>query len=242
MTRPAAVASVKHVGGSLSKTGSVLATVGLLLAYRVSSAEEDVPVEAPAEEDVPVEAPAEENVLEAPKFPVDATLPEHVTAGPTDATVPLPQGVPASVTVERAALCPSIGDVVAVIARKRELWLCHEGAPEARIPVALGQQGLDKRRTADGRTPSGTYPLGTPRPSGRFGIFIPIDYPTPEQAARGLTGTNVGIHGPPRGKTEPEYPTTAVDWTLGCVATGTDSDIEAIAEFVRQRHPLVVIR
>jgi L,D-transpeptidase catalytic domain len=222
VTRPAAVASVKRVVKGPSKTPVVLAMAGLLLAHRVSSAEETVHVEAAGVSAV-------------------ATGPEHAAAAPADAIVALPRSVPAVASVDSAAFCPSIGDVVAVIARKRELWLCHEGAPEARIPVALGQRGLDKRRKADGRTPIGTYTLGTPRPSGRFGIFIPIDYPTPEQVARGLTGAGVGIHGPPRGKTEPEYPTTAVDWTLGCVATGTDSDIEAIAEFVRQKRPLIVI-
>ncbi|HTP51442.1 MAG TPA: L,D-transpeptidase family protein [Anaeromyxobacteraceae bacterium] len=143
--------------------------------------------------------------------------------------------------VEPGSLCPATGDVVAVITRKRELWLCSDGAPAARIQVALGQGGLDKRHLGDGRTPLGTYTLGPPRPSGRFGTFIPIDYPTPDQEAQGLTGRAVGIHGPPRGKTEPEYPTTAVDWTLGCVATGTDADIEAVADFVRQRQPVVVI-
>jgi murein L,D-transpeptidase YafK len=73
-------------------------------------------------------------------------------------------------------------------------------------------------------------------------VFIPIGYPTPEQAAQGLTGDTLGIHGPPRGRAEPDYPTTAFDWTLGCVATGTDSDIKVIADFVRERQPLIVIR
>jgi murein L,D-transpeptidase YafK len=140
------------------------------------------------------------------------------------------------------SFCPESGHAIAVITRKRELWLCSDGAPEQRIQVALGHGGLDKRKKGDGRTPLGTYELGTPRPSGQFGIFIPIEYPTREQASQGHTGGTVGIHGPPRGKTEPNYPTTAFDWTLGCVATGTDEDIELIARFVRERQPVVVIR
>jgi hypothetical protein len=141
-----------------------------------------------------------------------------------------------------AALCPEAGPAIAVITRKRELWLCSDGSPTARFEVALGQGGLDKRKKGDRRTPLGTYSLGTPRLSGRFGVFIPIVYPTPEQAAQGLTGGDVGIHGPPRKLPEPEYPTTAFDWTLGCVATGTDADIEVIATFVRDRKPLLVVR
>jgi len=152
------------------------------------------------------------------------------------------RGSMADTFVEATSLCPGTGDVIAVITTKRELWLCRDGAPAARFFVALGQGGLDKRRKGDGRTPLGTYALGAPRPSGRFGTFIPIDYPTREQAVQGLTGGTVGIHGPPRGMAEPEYPTTAFDWTLGCVATGTDADIEVIADFVRQRQPVLVIQ
>jgi murein L,D-transpeptidase YafK len=143
---------------------------------------------------------------------------------------------------EQPSLCPASGDAIAVITRKRELWLCRGGAPEQRFQVALGHGGLDKRRKGDGRTPLGTYLVGTPRASGRFGTFIPIEYPTREQASQGHTGGTVGIHGPPRGKSEPDFPSTAFDWTLGCVATGTDDDIEVIARFVRERQPVVVIR
>jgi murein L,D-transpeptidase YafK len=132
--------------------------------------------------------------------------------------------------------------VVTVITRKRELWLCQEGAAVARFQVAMGRGGFDKRRKGDGRTPLGTYSLGAPRPSVRYGVFIPIDYPTPDQAAAGFTGSEVGIHGPPRGLSEPEYPTTVVDWTQGCIATGVDADIDVIAEFVRARQPVLVIR
>jgi hypothetical protein len=138
--------------------------------------------------------------------------------------------------------CPEKGDVVAVIALRHELWLCHEGTAVAKFQVALGRGGIDKRRRGDGRTPLGTYAFGRPRPSSQFGIFIPFDYPTRDQVAQGFTGSEVGIHGPPRGLTEPEYPLTAVDWTRGCIATAMDADIGLIADFVRARQPTLVIR
>lgn len=140
-----------------------------------------------------------------------------------------------------APICPGTGAVITVSTRKRELWLCSDGAVAGRFEVALGQGGLDKRRKGDRRTPVGTYALGTPRPSGKYGLFIPIVYPTAEQAAQGLTGGDVGIHGPPRKLPEPEYPSTAYDWTLGCVATGSDLEIQVIADFVRDRQPVLVI-
>ncbi len=140
------------------------------------------------------------------------------------------------------ATCPPSGDVVAVFTRKRELWLCREGVETARVRIALGRGGNGKSRHGDRRTPLGDYAMGSPRPSSQYGTFIPIAYPTPEQARRGHTGQDVGIHGPPRGLEEPDYPTTAVDWTLGCIATGTDADVEAVAAFVRRYHPTLVVR
>ncbi|ACL66439.1 ErfK/YbiS/YcfS/YnhG family protein [Anaeromyxobacter dehalogenans 2CP-1] len=136
--------------------------------------------------------------------------------------------------------CPRARDAVVVVTDRRELWLCRGGIPAAQFAVALGRSGVGKRRHGDGRTPLGTYPLGDPRPSTQYGTFIPIAYPTPAQAARGFTGAAVGIHGPPRG-TE-GYPVTEVDWTQGCIATGTDEDVDAIAAFVRARRPRLVIR
>ena len=138
--------------------------------------------------------------------------------------------------------CPTSGDAVVVVTRTHALWLCTAGAPGRRFAVALGREGVGKRRRGDGRTPLGAYALGAPRASPRYGTFIPISYPTAGQAVRGFTGGAVGIHGPPRGMAAPGYPVTETNWTLGCIATGTDEEIEAIADFVRAREPRVVIR
>jgi murein L,D-transpeptidase YafK len=143
--------------------------------------------------------------------------------------------------VDPAAPCPATGDTVMVITRKRELWLCHDGAPRGRFSVALGRGGIDKHLAGDARTPLGTYVLGLPRPSEQFKTFIPIGYPTAQQAAEGYTGTAVGIHGPPRGQYASARWTAAFDWTMGCIATADDDDLQAIAEFVRERQPPVVI-
>jgi hypothetical protein len=148
----------------------------------------------------------------------------------------------AAVDEPGALSCPPSGHAVLVVTASRALWLCADGVPAARFAVAIGRSGVGKRRRGDGRTPLGTYPLGAPRPSERYGTFIPIVYPTPEQAARGFTGAAVGIHGPPRKMDGAEYPVTGVDWTLGCIATGSDAEVGAIADFVRERRPRIVIR
>lgn len=143
----------------------------------------------------------------------------------------------------RPSPCPMEGgDAILVHVARHELWLCMAGVPAGRFPVAMGRGGAGKAREGDGRTPLGTYAVGEPRSSRVFGTFIPIAYPTVQQASAGFTGGAIGIHGPPRGKDAESWPLTEVDWTQGCIATATDEDIATIAQFVRERSPRVVIR
>ncbi len=110
--------------------------------------------------------------------------------------------------------------------------LCENGVAVRVFRVALGRGGIRKRKEGDKKTPLGVYPLGTPQPSNRFGLFIPIGYPTKEQAAAGLTGTDVGIHGPDQQFAWLGEATLWSDWTAGCVAVSTDAAIQAIATWV----------
>lgn len=59
--------------------------------------------------------------------------------------------------------------------------------------------------------------------------LIPDGYPTRDQEARGFTGNAIGIHGLVRWSRRAGSGNTAVDWTLGCVAVGSDAEIDAIA-------------
>jgi murein L,D-transpeptidase YafK len=66
------------------------------------------------------------------------------------------------------------------------------------LPVGqlrIGHGGVGKTKAGDGKTPAGTYTLGQPRPSSKYGLFIPIGYPTVEQRKQGMTGGAVGVHG-----------------------------------------------
>jgi murein L,D-transpeptidase YafK len=91
---------------------------------------------------------------------------------------------------------------------------------------------MDKRVEGDERTPTGRYPLGAPRPSAPFHRFIPVGYPTAGQRAEGRTGGAIGIHGPDRRFRLLGSLTTRVDWTAGCLAVGSDAEIDRIAEWV----------
>jgi L,D-peptidoglycan transpeptidase YkuD (ErfK/YbiS/YcfS/YnhG family) len=129
--------------------------------------------------------------------------------------------------------CRDRGLSVLVDTQLHRLWLCEDGALVNEFAVALGRGGTGKREEGDRKTPLGSYPLGTPRESARFHTFIPIGYPTEEQRQQGLTGSNLGIHGPDR---KPRW----LDWTLGCVAVGSDAAIDEIAAWVRLKQPAMI--
>lgn len=69
------------------------------------------------------------------------------------------------------------------------LALCDRDKLVEAFVVRLGRGGIGKTREGDGRTPIGTYTLGVPRPSNRYGTFIPVGFPTEEQKKKGYTGS-----------------------------------------------------
>jgi len=132
--------------------------------------------------------------------------------------------------------CMERGTLVLVDTGRRRLTLCEGSTPARTHPVALGWHGVGKRRRGDAKTPLGLYSLGAPRPSRKFGTFIPVGYPTLEQRRRGFTGSAIGLHGPERETRNAGAANVAYDWTLGCVAVADDPTIKAIAAWVRA-HP-----
>jgi len=140
-------------------------------------------------------------------------------------------------TPPRAVVCAAGENAVVVDTGAHRLHLCWRGEVERTFVVALGIDGVDKRRQGDNRTPIGAYPLGAPRASLSFHTFVPVGYPTPAQARMGFTGSAIGIHGPPRGAggLARLLELVGVDWTAGCIAVATDDDIDEIAGWLRRR-------
>jgi L,D-peptidoglycan transpeptidase YkuD (ErfK/YbiS/YcfS/YnhG family) len=128
--------------------------------------------------------------------------------------------------------CPGSDVIVLVDTGAGVLSLCRNGATDGVFRVALGRGGVDKRAEGDGRTPKGVYSLGQPRSSGTYHRFIPVGYPTPEQRSQGYSGSAIGIHGPHRAFRWLGPATVAVDWTLGCVAVGTEDEVDAIGDWI----------
>lgn len=130
--------------------------------------------------------------------------------------------------------CEGQGTAVRVELAAHRMVLCEGGIEKDSFKVALGTGGVDKRREGDAKVPVGEYALDPPRPSKDYLLFLHVGYPTAAQRRQGLTGSAIGVHGPPRGYDYPE--STQTDWTLGCIAVGTDREILRIATWVRERN------
>lgn len=131
--------------------------------------------------------------------------------------------------------CDGRGTVLLVLTGPHEMRRCEWGQTAGWWRVALGAGGVDKRRQGDRKTPLGRYPIGRARPSRQFGLFIPIDYPTPEQRRQGYTGSDIGIHGPQRQYREMGAWNVSADWTWGCIAVASDDIINGLATWIRER-------
>lgn len=119
---------------------------------------------------------------------------------------------------------------------KRLLFICSKGNIIKEFKIALGSKGTGKKVEGDKKTPLGLYKLATPRHSTKFGIFIPIQYPTSAQVSAGYTGTNVGIHGPIQPFKWLGPLNALFNWTAGCVAVAKNEHIAFVAKWIRE-HP-----
>lgn len=122
---------------------------------------------------------------------------------------------------------------IIVFLERHALLLCDKGKTIETFGVRLGRGGVGKTREGDGKTPVGTYSLGEPRPSDRYGTFIPIGFPTEDQKKAGYTGSAVGVHGPPRWVKWLGRLVNTFDLSDGCVGLARDEEIERIAGWVR---------
>ncbi len=124
--------------------------------------------------------------------------------------------------------------------------------------IAIGSNGVTRhKRAGDEKTPLGEFRITAIRGDSRFHRFLAIDYPTLEDARRGLgdgrisqaqydrvrrareaggvppqdtpLGGHLGIHG--IGAGDPAIH-DAFNWTNGCIAL-TDEQVEALLQWAR---------
>jgi len=139
------------------------------------------------------------------------------------------------------SVCHARGTVVLVTTSKHTLALCDRGELRAMFRVALGAGGIGKATQGDRKTPLGRYSLARPRRSKDFHRFIPIGYPTPAQVRAGFRGNGIGLHGPSRSAARWSPLERVSDWTDGCVAVWTDSEIEEIVLWVSRNLPVDLV-
>jgi hypothetical protein len=138
-----------------------------------------------------------------------------------------------------SAECPPSG--ARLVVEAHELQLCDGGRLEHRYRVALGRGGFDKRRQGDERTPLGEYPLAPGRPSAEFHRFLHVGYPTAGEQQAGYTGGDIGVHGPGRKFRLLGALSTLSDWTAGCIAVGSDAEIEEIDAWARAHQARTIL-
>jgi L,D-transpeptidase-like protein len=133
---------------------------------------------------------------------------------------------------EEFAPCRGLAAALIIDTSSHTMWMCQENDAIAGFRVAIGQCGVGKRDKGDKKTPQGEFDLNMPRPSSKFRLFIPVGYPNAEQSSEGYSGGDIGIHGPHRASLWLGKESANVDWTLGCIAVGTDEDILTVAQWV----------
>jgi hypothetical protein len=177
---------------------------------------------------------------------------------------PLPAPPPATPVPAPPPPCTSVTRIEVI--KSRRLLRAHcDGGRILEMTVALGRETDGaKMRAGDTRTPEGRYRVNGPARSSRFHLFIPIDYPSLDDAraaradgrisdaayqriagahARGeappgdtALGGQLGFHG------EGERwrgDSVDLDWTNGCVGL-SDADIDFLAARVEVGTPVAI--
>jgi murein L,D-transpeptidase YafK len=108
-----------------------------------------------------------------------------------------------------------------------------------------GREPGKKRFEGDGRTPEGQYTVAAARVSQRFGLFMPISYPSAEDVRRARAegkdaGGNVGIHGPQRWYAFLGRAQALIDHSDGCIVLDAEG-IEELAALVKKPVPIEIL-
>lgn len=175
---------------------------------------------------------------------------------PAPSPVPPPAPVPPALEPAPVAPpeCQHITRIEIHKGERRLLAHCERGA-RVELRIALGRDPEGPKRLAgDARTPEGSYRISGPPQNSRFHRFLPIDYPSREDAESALAagrlspadhrrileahargelppadtalGGGLGLHGEgERWRGDSPH----LDWTYGCIAL-SDGDIDFLAE------------
>jgi murein L,D-transpeptidase YafK len=152
---------------------------------------------------------------------------------------------------------------------EHQLIVKKEGVTLRTFKVALGSGGRKaKQRSGDRKTPKGSYQITKVRESGRFHMFMQLNYPNMEDAKRALKnklityhdyrsildahtygklppqntplGGAIGIHGIGYETKDKLEIHEIADWTQGCIAV-RNAEIEELSRFVHVGTKVTII-
>jgi murein L,D-transpeptidase YafK len=136
-------------------------------------------------------------------------------------------------------------DKVVVVKKEQLLMLLKNGEILKSYKVALGRQPVGRKSQAgDGKTPEGTYVLDYRNEQSRFYRSLHISYPNGADVARarrnGVSpGSDIMIHGLPKGFEDLADFHTALNWTKGCIAVSNE-EIDEIWHLVPNGTPIEI--
>ncbi len=136
-------------------------------------------------------------------------------------------------------------DKVVVIKSERLMMLLKDGEIIKSYKVALGRNPEGRKvRRGDDRTPEGLYYLDRRNINSRFHRALHISYPNSEDVqyakAHGVSpGSDIMIHGLPKGYEDVGKWHRTYDWTKGCIAV-TNSEIDEIWSLVPDGTPIEI--
>lgn len=146
---------------------------------------------------------------------------------------------------------PAPTQIDRVLVRKGEriLQLLQKGAVYREYRISLGDQPLGhKLREGDERTPEGNYVLDWRNPNSSFHKSLHVSYPNEldraiAQAHGASAGGMIMIHGLPNWLTSPQRAAAYRnrDWTNGCIAVGSNEEMEEIWALVRDGTPITIL-
>lgn len=149
---------------------------------------------------------------------------------------------PSEITAEEVSkdICLNRTNEIVFVKAKRAIVGCLSQKVDFSWKVSSGSNGIGKTVEGNRKSPNGTYWLGVPRASEKFGVFIPIGYPNMDEIAKGFTGQDVGIHGPIRFLKCAPIASLAGNWTAGCLALGRDSQLIRLSNWVLDHWPVKI--
>lgn len=140
-------------------------------------------------------------------------------------------------------------DRVLVRKAERRLELHKDGGVYRAYRISLGERPQGhKIQEGDERTPEGNYVLDWRNPQSAYHKSIHVSYPNAldRTVARSLgvsPGGMIMIHGLPNWLSSPrlaaEY--RNLDWTDGCIAVGSNEEMDEIWRLVRDGTPITIL-